>query len=268
MAGNQDGLKKTLLGWVQGALHKVEHALETPPEGAPAEAEAPAAKTPTGGLALTGKVSTGGLALPGQAATGGLAPAPGPRRAPNTGSLSNGSDSLVRTGSGPLPAAKAAPAPARTPEEAAAESKKRLGFITAYMKDPASDPAFRDKALVYKILSEERAYQQGLIVEQQQALKHLPPPAEAMGLTPEEAAEDPRYDGLEERRAALEEKLKTAQSRQTQLFMLMKKLTGVKGKTGGTGFIQGPPPGPPSPPPPAPRSGPATQREGVEERDV
>ncbi|MFP5502365.1 MAG: hypothetical protein ACLGIN_07730 [Candidatus Sericytochromatia bacterium] len=254
MAGNQDGLKKTLLGWVQGALHKVEHALDEPE----APVEAPAPKAPTGGLKPPG---SGPLPRPGS----GPLPAAPPvtRRAPDTGSLNRSTDSLVRA-SGPLPPPRAA-APVRTPEEEAAESKKRLGFITAYMKNPQGDPAFEDRALVYKILSEERAYQQAQIVQQQQALKQLPPPAEAMGLTPEEAAEDPRYDDLEARRSAIEERLKTAQSRQTQLFMLMKKLTGVKGKTGGTGFLSTPPPAFP-PPPPTPS--PTPQRDGVEERDV
>lgn len=258
MAGNQDGLKKTLLGWVQDALHKVEHALDVP-EG---EA-APAPKAPTGGLQPPG---SGQLPKPGS----GQLPAVPPvtRRAPDTGSLNSRTDSLVRA-SGPLPAPRAAASgPLRTPEEEAAESKKRLGFITAYMKNPKGDPAFEDRALVYKVLSEERAYQQAQIVTVQQELKQLPPPAEAMGLTPEEAADDPRYENLEARRSAIEERLRTAQSRQTQLFMLMKKLTGVKGKTGGTGFLSTPPPAPAAFPPPPPTPGPTPQRDGVEERHV
>ncbi|MFN3431795.1 MAG: hypothetical protein ACK46X_17810, partial [Candidatus Sericytochromatia bacterium] len=94
-----------------------------------------------------------------------------------------------------------------------------------------------DKPLMYKILTEERSYQQAQILAMTRELDQFPPPAHTMGLSEEEAAADPVYAGLEDRRAALQKQVNTAQTRQTQMFMLMKKLTGKTGKTGGTGFL-------------------------------
>lgn len=226
---DQPDLKKKLLGWVQGALNKVESALETQGEETAAPATPPARPaSPTG--ALTGPPARGSGQLP---------PI---NRPPVTGSLARGSDSLVRGRAPEAPrAAPASPtSPLRSPEEEAAESKKRLAFIMAYMKDPEGDAAFKDKPLVYRILSEERAYQQSQLVLLEAEFKQLPPSAASLGLSEEEALADARFDGLEERRAELENRLNTARTRQTQLFMLMKKLTGVKGKTGGTGFLAPP----------------------------
>lgn len=213
-------IKKKLLGWMQGALNKVESALEAQTEAPPARKPAP----------------TGSLAGPPARGSGTLPPI---NRPPVTGPLNRGSDSLVRGSApeAPRPAAPSPTTPLRSPEEEAAESKKRLGFIMAYMKNPEAEAAFKNKPLVYKILSEERAYQQSQIVLWEAEFKQLPPPAASLGLSEEEIAADPRFDGLEERRAELENRLNTAKTRQSQLFTLMKKLTGVKGKTGGTGFL-------------------------------
>ncbi len=140
-------------------------------------------------------------------------------------------------GDPPAPATRASPTrPAA--EDPATASRRRMAFIVAYMKDPTSDPDFNDKPLVYRILSEERAYQQSMIGTLQEDLRRL-------AMAPPDNAE------AAERREELDARLKTAQNRQSQLFLQLKKLTGVKGKTGGTGFLVATdlPPGPPVLPP-------------------
>ena len=194
MSKDQGGgsLKKKLLGWVRGTLGKLEQALD----------DGPAAPAP----------------MPGPAP--GAAPgAPTRPRAPATAQLKNGTDQLSRTPAPEEP--PAAPAPEQDPAAAAAESQKRMGFIVAYMKDPSSDPAFSDKQLVYKVLTEERSYQQQLVVALTEERRFLVP-------------DDPRV-------AEIDAQMGTARQRQSQLFALLKRLTGVRGKTGGTGFISAPP---------------------------
>jgi hypothetical protein len=142
-------------------------------------------------------------------------------------------DELVAPEVGPAPAAEA-------PDDAAAaarESERRMGLIVAYLKDPASDPAFADKALMFSIFTEERRYQADRARRLQADLQALPPPAEAMGLSPAEAAALPEYDGLEARRAELVQAHQAASTRQAQLFLQLKRLTGKTGKTGGTGLL-------------------------------
>lgn len=220
MPDDQGGapLKKKLMGWVQGALGKLETALDEKPS-APQPSAPPqpqAARPATGGLnrPATGPLKGASGPLPGTAQPG-AAP-----RAAATGNLNRGSDSLVRsaapaaTSSAPL--MPPAP-PTKSPEEAAEESKQRMGFIIAYMNDPEGDPLFQDKQLVYKILTEERSYQQNLIVRLTEEAKRLPPNSG--------------------RAVELEAEIGTARTRQGQLFTLLKRLTGVRGKTGGTGFI-------------------------------
>lgn len=201
---------KQLLGWAQKALGKAE---------APAPAPAAPALPPA--------------AAPARPATGTLPP-PTPPRAPaarQTGSLSSGSSTLSlsaharalprASATGDLstpPTAGASPADAGTGETPEAASKRRLGVIMAFMKAPESDPAFKNKPLMYRILSEERTYQQEQILQHQEALRFADPEDEAA------------Y-------AQLEAALATAQKRQAQLFTLLKELTGKRGKTGGTGFI-------------------------------
>jgi hypothetical protein len=253
-------IKKSLFGWATGALNKVQKALEdaAPAESAPAPEtpQAPSAPRPgSGTLGAAPRVAprasqTGDLpALPGNRKSGALQlpdyrPA---QRGANTGELQKpGSGRLAGDGlslgnsapPAPKPAATTGPLPTeRSPEEEAAESKRRLALILAYMKNPEGDPSFKDKPLMYKILTEERSYQQAQILAMTRDLEQMPPPAHTMGLSEEAAAADPVYAGLEERRAALQKQINTAQTRQTQMFMLMKKLTGKTGKTGGTGFL-------------------------------
>lgn len=253
-------IKKSLFGWATGALNKVQKALEeaAPAEPAPETPQAPPAPRPGSG-------TLGGAprVAPRAAATGDLPALPGNRksdalqlpehrpaqRGPNTSELNKpGSGRLAGDGlslgnsapSAPKPAVTTGPLPTeRSPEEEATESKKRLALILAYMKNPEGDPSFKDKPLMYKILTEERSYQQAQILGMTRDLEQMPPPAHTMGLSEEAAAADPVYAGLEDRRAALQKQINTAQTRQTQMFMLMKKLTGKTGKTGGTGFLAG-----------------------------
>lgn len=231
-------IKKKLLGWVQGALGKLEQALDEKP-AAPTPAPLPKASLAppapgTGPLSRAAAPGTGGLPKsPAQPITGPLTrqappPAPAPR-APQTGRLGTGTDSLTRSAT-PAPADSGflpPPPPVKDPEVAAAESKERMGFIIAYMQDPEGDPAFKDKQLVYKVLTEERSYQQNQIVKLSEDLKALPPG--------------------DERALEIEELIGTARTRQSQLFTLLKRLTGVRGKTGGTGFIAKAPEPPPDP---------------------
>jgi hypothetical protein len=242
--------KKGLMGWISGAVSQLEAKAEsaaaeatgarpvTSPSGPlpPARHAMPAkpVSSPSGPLPpgpgpakagsgpLGGAVRSASLKLPGS----------GPLRAAGTGELAQRPATPVATPSGPLPlvtplpkgpdeAEEAAPEAAKPAEDPASASRRRMAFIVAYMKDPAGDPDFADKPLVYRIFAEERDYQQQLVNTLHQQLERLP-------------------DGDAEKRADLEQRHKTAQQRQSQLFLQLKKLTGVKGKTGGTGFLMAP----------------------------
>jgi hypothetical protein len=265
MADGQGGapLKKKLFGWVQSTLGKLEQALDdkapadkpatgpaSPPPARPATGSLPGQRAPQGGSGRL-PAQPGSGQLPPQGGSGRLPAQPGPTapRAAATGQLRSGTDSLTR--SGPPPAGTGSflppPPPQKAPEVAAAESAERMAFIIAYMKDPEGDPVFKDKQMVYKVLTEERSYQQNQIVRLVEALKGLDPEA------PEAVS--------------LNEQLDTARTRQGQLFTLLKRLTGVRGKTGGTGFIAKaaePPPLPgegftPGEPPPSPEASPSPE---------
>jgi hypothetical protein len=93
-------------------------------------------------------------------------------------------------------------------------SAVRMATILAYVKDPASRPEFADKPRVFKLVTDERTYQQALAQALAKALEDAP-------------TED---------REALETKAAAARKRQAMLFGLLKKLTGVSGHTGGTEF--------------------------------
>lgn len=222
--------KKGLMGWISGAVSQLEARAETAaaeatkpvssPSGPlpPAHATPKPVSSPSGPLPpakggsgpLGGPVRSASLKLPGS----------GPLRAAGTGELPVRPATPVATPSGPLPLAT--PLPKDEPaEDPASASRRRMAFIVAYMKDPKGDPDFADKPLVYRIFAEERDHQQQLVNTLQQQLERLPA-------------------GEAERRAELEQRHKTAQTRQSQLFLQLKKLTGVKGKTGGTGFLMAP----------------------------
>jgi hypothetical protein len=112
---------------------------------------------------------------------------------------------LGRPASGPLPAA----APAQAEGDPVEASRTRMAFINGYLKAPSSDPAYQDKTMVHRVMAEERAYQQALVVEIMAEQKRVP-------------AGDPRA-------AELESLLKMANSRQGNLLTLMKRVAAEKG---------------------------------------
>lgn len=204
--------------------------------------------------------------IPGRNA-GGLPPQQGMRGNPApTGRLpASQSSTFVRTTgalSAPATSPLAFPPLERSPEQKEEESQKRLAFILAYLKDPSSVPAFRDSKYVYKIVSDERSYQSEVCANLEAELRQLLAHAEPYYMRDDEEipAFDPGPDGelppevqaivdrLEAKRAFLAERdrLETARQKsrdvQTKLFLILKQITGVKGKTGGTGFLT-PPPG-------------------------
>ncbi|HBN07187.1 MAG TPA: hypothetical protein DD435_00590 [Cyanobacteria bacterium UBA8530] len=111
-------------------------------------------------------------------------------------------------------------------EDSAADSKNRIALILAYFKDPASDPAFQDRAFVFQLLTKERSYHQKRIVELQARLRALPPKVPT--------------DPVENERKELQERIEIAQKCQALLYSVMKRLTGINRKTGGTAFLQKP----------------------------
>ncbi|MDB5097417.1 MAG: hypothetical protein JWM80_1838 [Cyanobacteria bacterium RYN_339] len=135
----------------------------------------------------------------------------------------------------PLPAPEAPPAD--PVKEAERESRRRLGFITAYAKDDGSNPDFVEKGPVVAILTDERAYQQAKIRAMEQELRALPPAAAAMGLSAEEVAANETFAANEAHRQELEKRLTAAKTRHAQIYNLLKRATGKTGKTGGTGFL-------------------------------
>jgi len=176
------------------------------------------------------------------------------------------SATFVRS-TGPLNSPTTAPLPnppvELTPEQKAEESQKRLAFIMAYLKDPNSVPAFKDPKYVYKIVSDERSYQSEVSGGLEAKLRLFLSQADPYMLMPEDEeipAFEPGPDGelppevqaildrLEAKRAfqgerwGIEAQLQQSRDVQTKLFLILKQITGVKGKTGGTGFLT-PPPG-------------------------
>lgn len=208
-------------------------------------------------------------------------PPAGPNRNPgnpqqgvrgNTGNMPPGrppqqqSATFVRT-TAPLPSPATSPLPnppvELTPEQKAEESQKRLAFIMAYLKDPSTVPAFGDPKYVYKIVSDERSYQSEICGNLDAKLKLYLSQAEPYflmdhdeeipafepgpngELPPEVQAIVDRLEAkraFQDGRALIEADLQKSRDIQTKLFMILKQITGVKGKTGGTGFLT-PPPG-------------------------
>lgn len=153
----------------------------------------------------------------------------------NTGSLppvKNGPDtfrSSQQRNTAPLAARPTAPLEQtnRTPEEKAEDSKKRMVFIVKYMKDPNSAPEFKDPKFVYKIITDERTYQTELVEKLQVEYKQL-----TLGW-----AGDPEDEEFVAKREELEGRIQSCRDKLSQLFLLLKRVTGIKGKTGGTGFL-------------------------------
>jgi hypothetical protein len=96
-------------------------------------------------------------------------------------------------------------------------SPRRLAMIGDYAKGEFKLEQMKDPAYMYKIVSDERAYQTRLLFEWRKQLQALP-------------AGSPK--ALE-----LQEKIKTAQAIATNLFKVLKRITGAEGNTGGTDFL-------------------------------
>lgn len=127
----------------------------------------------------------------------------------------------------PLASRPAATTPIElTSEQQAEESKRRMGFIIAYMQDPKSAPEFSDPRFVYKIITDERTYQTQQVEQLQVALQSL--------VRTWDGNPDPEFEA---RKEGLEVEIQACRNKLSQLFLLLKHITGVKGKTGGTDFL-------------------------------
>ncbi|MBO9539484.1 hypothetical protein J7643_02710 [bacterium] len=206
---------------------------------------------------LFDKVKAGMAPVPQQPA-----PKPPVPRAPQ-----NPSSTFVRN-TGPLNATPATgplrtPPITRTPEELAEESQMRQAFIMAYLKDPDVVPEFRDPKYVYKVVSDERSYQTQEVAKLEEKLRLFLQSADPAFLMPGEdevpamelgpdGEPSPEAMALIERieakqaflaqREEIEAEIQKIRDFQTKLFLILKNVTGIKKKTGGTGFLT-PPPG-------------------------
>ena len=131
--------------------------------------------------------------------------------------------------------------PLATPEEDESESKKRMKVIMAYLKEPNGHPLFADKPAFLKILTDERAYLHRLIFEQQKRIKTLGVVLASQPHPSGEAEPSTEVQAQQTEVAELEAQVARFQQRQAQIFQIMKKLTGIKRSTGGTGFLAAPP---------------------------
>lgn len=206
---------------------------------------------------LFDKVKSGLGPVPQQPAP--RAPAPRTPQNPSATFVRNTGPLATTPSTGPL----SAPPIARTPEELAEESQLRQAFIMAYLKDPEVVPEFRDPKYVYKIVSDERSYQTQVCAKLEENLRRFLQAADpaflmpgedempAMELgpdgepSPEALAMLERLEAKREfqaRREELEAEIQKIRDFQTKLFLILKNVTGIKKKTGGTGFLN-PPPG-------------------------
>lgn len=96
-------------------------------------------------------------------------------------------------------------------------SPRRLAMIEDYMKGEYKLEQMKDPAYMYKIVSDERAYQTRLLFEWRKQIQALPPGSKK----------------VEE----LQARIKKAQAIVTNLFKVLKRITGAEGSTGGTDFL-------------------------------
>lgn len=96
-------------------------------------------------------------------------------------------------------------------------SPRRLAMIEDYMKGEYKLEQMKDPAYMYKIVSDERAYQTRLLFEWRKQIQALPPGSAKV--------ED------------LQGRIKKAQAIVTNLFKVLKRITGAEGNTGGTDFL-------------------------------
>lgn len=114
-----------------------------------------------------------------------------------------------------------------TPEEKAEESKRRMALIVTYLKNPETLGDLKDSRFLYKVITDEREYLMEVIAEWQSQLRDLC----------ESWTGDIEDDIFVSARDELAGQIEGLKQKQAQMFMMLKKLTGVKGKTGGTGFL-------------------------------
>ena len=86
-----------------------------------------------------------------------------------------------------------------------------------YMKGEYKLEQMKDPAYMYKIVSDERAYQTRLLFEWKKQIQAMPPG-------------HPKAEELQAR-------IKKAQAITTNLFKVLKRITGAEGSTGGTDFL-------------------------------
>lgn len=206
---------------------------------------------------LFDKMKSGMGAAPQQPAP--KAPAPRPQQNPSATFTRNTGPLATTPATGPL----TAPPIPRTPEELAEESQLRQAFIMAYLRDPDAVPEFRDPKYVYKVVSDERSYQTQVCAKLEENLRQFLQAADPAFLMPGEdevpAMElgpdgNPSPEALaliekleakrefQAKREELEAEIQKIRDFQTRLFLILKNVTGIKKKTGGTGFLN-PPPG-------------------------
>lgn len=97
-------------------------------------------------------------------------------------------------------------------------SPRRLAMIDDYMRGEAKIEQMNDPAYMYKVVSDERAYQTRLLIDFRRQFAQL-------GQTTGPDAE------------LLQNKIRRSQAIVQNLFKVLKRITGTKGSTGGTDFL-------------------------------
>jgi 3-oxoacyl-ACP reductase-like protein len=132
-------------------------------------------------------------------------------RTPATAQLGTGAKRTA-----PLPEETIPEMPDTPPEEEL--SPRRLAMIDDFMTGKAKLDQMKDPTFMYKIVSDERAYQTQLLFTLQE---------EIQALRPDQTAEA----------EALQGRIRRSQAIVTNLFKVLKYITGKKGRTGGTDFL-------------------------------
>lgn len=157
-------------------------------------------------------------------ADGGKKPGPTPVRRPPPSAV--GQDGFNRTGEMNRPKATGGLNEAKPTGRLSAQavgpsdadlSPRRLAMIEDYMKGEYKLEQMKDPAYMYKIVSDERAYQTRLLFEWRKRVQAMPPG-------------HPQAEELQTR-------IKKAQAITTNLFKVLKRITGAEGSTGGTDFL-------------------------------
>jgi hypothetical protein len=182
-AAMADPNKRGIFDRLKDAASQILPGADAPKQGAGTPARRPASAAGPDGFSRTGGINRAG-------ATGGLG-AP-----PSTGRLE-------------------AEAPKGPPDVVL--SPRRLQMIEDYMAGEYRIESMKDPAFMYKIVSDERAYQTRLLFEYRKQLQGLP--------TASKKAEE------------IQKKIERAQTITTNLFKVLKRITGAEGSTGGTDFL-------------------------------